>query len=265
VKRISDRIPQESAAASPPFTFSVSRFTDPVFRFTPLPRSFYEPSAALVAPQMLGHWLVHNTPEGPVGGVIVETEAYLADDPACHAFRGETARNRSMFGPPGHAYLYFIYGNHWCFNAVCGARGVGEAVLVRAIEPVSGLGWMRARRRVAFDHQLTNGPGKLCAALGLDRSFDGVDLCDANSLVFIAENPDRRKLLAGQGAVTTSPRIGITKAAPLPLRFHLQGNIHVSRRAVSAGQKPRGAFRESSAVQPSSTRPRASPSPRGWP
>ena len=214
---------------------------------------------------MLGHWLIHNTPDGPIGGVIVETEAYLADDPASHAYRGETARNRSMFGPPGHAYLYFIYGNHWCFNAVCGARGVGEAVLVRALEPVFGLGSMRLRRRVAADQQLTNGPGKLCAALGLDRSFDGMDLCDANSPVFIAENPDRRKWLEGQGAVTASPRIGITKAALLPLRFHLQDNINVSRRAVSAGQKPGEVFRESSAVQPSSRRPRASPSRRGWP
>lgn len=227
MKRNSDSKTQEPAPASPPFTFSDSRFTPP-------PRSFYEPSAALVAPLLLGRWLIHNAPEGRVGGIIVETEAYLADDPASHAFRGETARNRSMFGPPGHAYLYFIYGSHWCFNAVCGARGVGEAVLVRAIEPVFGLGWMRARRRVATDQQLTNGPGKLCAALGFDRSFDGVDLCDASSPVFIAENPDRRKLLAGQGTVMTSPRIGISKAAHLPLRFHLRGNIHVSRRAPLA-------------------------------
>ena len=234
MKRNSGSTPQESAPASPSFTFSVSRFTDPVSRFTPLPRSFYEPSAAAVAPLLLGHWLVRQTPDGPAGGVIVETEAYLAADPACHAFRGETARNRSMFGPPGHAYLYFIYGNHWCFNAVCHARGIGEAVLVRAIEPVFGLDWMRLRRRVASDQQLTNGPGKLCAALGLDRSFDGVDLCDANSPVFIAENPERNKLLAGQGAVIASPRIGITQAAHLPLRFHMRGNRHVSRQGVAA-------------------------------
>ena len=202
--------------------------------FLPLPRSFFEPSASLVAPLLLGRWLIHNAPEGRVGGLIVETEAYLADDPASHSYRGETARNRSMFGSPGHAYLYFIYGKHWCFNAVCGARGVGEAVLVRAIEPVFGLGSMRLRRRVAADQQLTNGPGKLCAALGLDRGFDGVDLCDASSPVFIAENPDRRKLLAGQGTVMTSHRIGISKAADLPLRFHLRGNIHVSRRTPLA-------------------------------
>ena len=203
-----------------------------VSRFTLLSRSFYEPSAARVAPRLLGHWLVRQTPEGPVGGIIVETEAYLADDPASHAYRGETARNRSMFGPPGHAYLYFIYGNHWCFNAVCAARGIGEAVLVRAIEPLFGVDWMRARRRVASDRQLTSGPGKLCAALGLDRSYDGVDLCDAGSTVFIAENPDRKKVLAGQGSVKVSPRIGITRAAHVPLRFYVRGNIHVSRRAV---------------------------------
>lgn len=201
--------------------------------FQALPRSFYEPSASAVAPLLPGHWLIRNTPDGPVGGVIVETEAYLADDPASHAFRGETARNRSMFGPPGHAYLYFIYGNHWCFNAVCHARGIGEAVLVRAIEPAFGVEWMRARRRVSADHQLTSGPGKLCAALGLDRTFDGLDLCDVNSPVFIAKNPDYEARRAGQGNVIVSPRIGITQAAHLPLRFHLAGNRHVSRRNIT--------------------------------
>lgn len=231
MKRNPENTPRPSGNAPPSITFSVSRFT-------PLPRSFYEPSASAVAPLLLGHWLVRHSPDGPVGGLIVETEAYLADDPASHAYRGETSRNRSMFGPPGHAYLYFIYGHHWCFNAVCGARGVGEAVLVRAIEPGFGLDWMRARRRVAAEHQLTNGPGKLCAALGLDRSFDGLDLCDASSPAFIAKNPDRKKLLAGQGTVTTTPRIGITQAAHLPLRFYLEGNSHVSRRAgLSRDQK----------------------------
>lgn len=234
MKRNSENTSQKFADAPAPFTFSVSRFTDPIPPFTPLPRSFYEPSAAAVAPLLLGHWLVRQTPDGPAGGIIVETEAYLAADPACHAFRGETARNRSMFGPPGHAYLYFIYGNHWCFNAVCHARGIGEAVLVRAIEPVFGLDWMRSRRCVASDQQLTNGPGKLCAALGLDRSFDGVDLCAVNSPVFIAENAERNKLLAGQGTVMTSTRIGITQAAHLPLRFYLRGNRHVSRQGVAA-------------------------------
>ena len=139
-----------------------------------------------------------------------------------------------MFGPPGHAYLYFIYGNHWCFNAVCRARGVGEAVLVRAIEPVFGLEWMRARRPVDREINLANGPGKLCAALALNRSFDAVDLCDADAPVFIAKNPGRAESVAAHGPLVASTRIGITQAAHLPLRFFLEGHRGVSRRSLMA-------------------------------
>src|SRR5437867_12887044 len=132
--------------------------------FIPLPRSFFKPSAKLVAPALLGHWLIRSTLEGVCGGVIVETEAYLADDPACHGFRGETARNRSMYGPPGRAYVYFIYGNHWCVNAVCRPSGHAEAVLIRAVEATMGDDLMRARRTVRKLQELTNGPAKLCEA-----------------------------------------------------------------------------------------------------
>src|ERR1041385_6262327 len=108
-----------------------------------LPKSFYEPSAKVVAPLLLGHWLIRNTGAGPCGGIIVETEAYLTDDPACHAAPGPTPRNRVMFGAPGHGYVYLIYGYHFCVNAVCRPAGVGEAVLVRAIEPLFGEDFMR--------------------------------------------------------------------------------------------------------------------------
>ena len=202
----------------------------PPRQFRPLPRKFYEPSAATVAPELLGHWLIRNTPKGPCGGIIVETEAYLDNDPACHAFNGQTKRNRVMWGPPGHCYVYFIYGNHWCFNAVCRPAGQAEALLVRAIEPWFGLDAMRRRRHVPREHDLTNGPGKLCAALDIDRSHDGVDLCDADSPVFIARNPGLAKTLEQLGPLVTTTRIGITRAADLPLRFYLEASKFVSRR-----------------------------------
>jgi DNA-3-methyladenine glycosylase len=201
-----------------------------LMKLATLPRAFYEPSAAVVAPRLLGHWLVRATPVGFSGGLIVETEAYLAQDPACHGFKRETPRNRSMYGPPGRAYVYFIYGNHWCFNAVCRPAGVPEAVLVRAIEPTFGREWMRSNRRVVKALDLTNGPAKFCAALGIDRQFDAADLCDVSSPLFVAANPGREPLVAKLGPTMTTPRVGITRAADWPLRFYLDGSGYVSRR-----------------------------------
>ncbi len=198
-------------------------------RFEPLPTTFYRPSAEVVARGLLGHWLIRNTPDGPCGGAIVEVEAYLKDDPAAHAFNGETARNRVMWGPPGRAYVYFIYGNHWCVNAVCRPAGIAEAVLIRAVEPMMGLDLMRVRRAVDREQDLTNGPGKLCAAMDIGRSMNGVDLSDAKSPLIIARNPRLKSFLRERGPMATTARIGITRAAALPLRFHLQGSPFVSR------------------------------------
>lgn len=195
----------------------------------PLPRSFFAPSAKAVAPELLGHYLIRRSLEGLSGGPIVETEAYLIDDPACHSYRGETARNRAMFGPPGHAYVYLIYGYHYCVNAVCLPAGHGEAVLLRAIEVDLGEPIMRARRDVNKREELTKGPAKLCEALAIDRKLDGVDLCDKKSELFIAENPARADFVLRSGPIVATPRIGITKAAELPLRFFLKGSPFVSR------------------------------------
>jgi DNA-3-methyladenine glycosylase len=203
-------------------------------RMRPLRPSFYEPSAEAVAPRLLGHWLIRNLPSGLCGGPIVEVEAYRAEDPASHAFGGETTRNRAMYGPPGHAYVYFVYGYHFCVNAVCRRAGRAEAVLIRALEAEAGLDAMRLHRPADTNFALTNGPGKLCAALDIDRKLDGVDLCDASSPLFIARNPNLARFRGQRGPVAISPRIGITKAAGLPLRFYLSGSPFLSRR-VRAG------------------------------
>ena len=184
--------------------------------------SFYDRPTELVARELLGAVLECRTDDGVASGRIVETEAYLGPhDPACHAVVGRTERTWHLHGPAGIAYVYFIYGVHWCFNAVTREEGHGSAVLVRAIEPVNGVALMRERRGGVKDAQLTNGPGKLCQALGIDGAMNGLRL-------------DRRPLrvLAGEAVadseVEVTARVGITKAADWPLRYFVRGNPHVS-------------------------------------
>lgn len=207
--------------------------------FRPLPRRFYEPSAKAVAPALLGHWLIRNTPNGPCGGPIVETEAYLVGDPACHGAPGPTARNRVMFGAPGHGYVYLIYGSYCCMNAVCQPHGVAEAVLIRAVEVTIGEELMRRRRQVDAIRALTNGPGKLGLAMGIDRRLDGVDLCNTTSPLFIARNPAAARFREDRGPTVTTTRIGLTKAAHLPLRFYLEGSPFVSKRRSASQRQAR--------------------------
>ncbi len=197
------------------------------------PPDFYDRDPRLVARELLGAVLECRTPEGLASGRIVETEAYLGPhDPACHAVAGRTARTWHLHGPPGIAYVYRIYGMHWCFNAVTLPEGVGSAVLVRAVEPLDGLPLMRARRalRVATtraERELTNGPGKLCAALGIDGRHDGLWLDgagnDAGALALRAGAP------VPDDAVLVTPRIGITRAADWPLRYLVGDSPFVSR------------------------------------
>lgn len=203
---------------------------------TPLPASFYGRSAGFVAPKLLGHFLLRRKPDGTwAGGPIVETEAYLANDPACHGYRRETPRNRSMYGPPGRAYVYFIYGNYFCCNAVCAPSGVAEAVLIRALEPMFDAGWMRENRPVPSSRDLANGPAKLCLALQIERGWDGVDLSAPSSGLIIARNPGVREFRRERGPLITTTRIGLSVAADLPLRFYLEGSDGVSKRV-----RPRG-------------------------
>ena len=178
-------------------------------------------SALDLAPRLLGCLIARQDARGLRLGRIVETEAYLPDDPASHSFKGLKPRCRSMFGRAGLAYVYKIYGIHHCLNVVTGPEGRGEAVLIRALEPLDGLPLMQAARGTA--KSLTNGPGRLCQALDIDGTLDGEDLLTSDRLFIMKGDAPRERIVA-------SPRIGITQAADLPWRFTLEGNPHVSRR-----------------------------------
>jgi DNA-3-methyladenine glycosylase len=193
--------------------------------FSPLPRSFYARPVLAVARDVIGKLLVHDTPEGRVAGRIVESEAYRGpEDRAAHSYGGRrTARTEVMFGPPGYAYVFFVYGMHHQMNLVTTEDGAPHAVLLRAVEPLVGLELMATRRGLpATDRNLTNGPGKLCQAFGIDRGHYGLDLCEAR--LFLAEGP--------RGRVLRSPRVGVDYAgvwAERPWRFYEHENPWVSR------------------------------------
>jgi len=156
-----------------------------------------------------------------VGGIVVEVEAYDQEDPAAHGYRGPTARNASMFGPPGHAYVYRSYGIHWCLNLVCDVEGRAEAALVRALEPTQGLDEMRRRRGLDDPRLLCAGPGRLCQALGITRDYGGLPL---------DEPPFELHAAAPGLEVVTGVRIGIARAADRPWRYGLAGSRYLSRR-----------------------------------
>jgi DNA-3-methyladenine glycosylase len=181
-----------------------------------LPADRFARSVHDLAPELIGATLLVDG----VGGRIVEVEAYDHEDPASHGYRGRTARNASMFGPPGHAYVYRSYGIHWCLNLVCEAVGVANAILVRALEPTHGLEAMRERRGLENPMLLCSGPGRLCQALGITREHDGLALDRPPFELF--ERDRRVEVVAG-------PRIGITRAAELPWRYVEAGSRFVSR------------------------------------
>lgn len=190
-------------------------------------RAFFERPTRALARALIGTFLVHDAPEGRTIGRIVETEAYLgARDPAAHSFRGPTARNRTMFGPPGRLYVYFIYGMHHCANVVSAPEGVGEAILLRALEPVEGLELMVARRGTTQVRELCRGPARLVRAMGLGPEDDGAAL--GGPRLFIAPRgalgswPKRPR-------IRSDVRIGISRASELPLRFLEADNPYVSR------------------------------------
>jgi DNA-3-methyladenine glycosylase len=194
-----------------------------------LPPDFYDRPTELVARELLGAVLECRTTEGVASGRIVETEAYLGEhDLACHAAAGRTGRTDPLYGPPGIAYVYFIYGMYWCFNAVTRAEGEPSAVLVRALEPLDGIDLMRQRRRLRSprDTDLTNGPGKLCQALGIDGHFNRLRL-DRPPLRI------RRGVDVPREAVTVTPRVGISRSADWPLRWFVSDSPFVSKTPAS--------------------------------
>ena len=175
-----------------------------------------------IAKRLIGMRLVSKSGGPRTAGIIVETEAYLRGDPACHASRGMTKRNESMFLSPGHSYVYLIYGMYHCFNVVTAPHGVGEAVLIRAIEPTDGIEAMSLRRNAAAIGNLANGPGKLCQAMGIDKSLDGQHLWES-TLLYIEEGQLRKHTIA------SSERVGISSGKDLLLRYFLKGSPYVSR------------------------------------
>ena len=190
----------------------------------PLPRAFYTGPTLTVARELLGQLLVRIYHSHFLVGRIVETEAYIGkDDPACHAARGKTPRNAVMFGPPGYSYIYFIYGKHYCLNVVTEPEGCPAAVLIRAIEPVDGIEWMQQLRGGRPPQQLTNGPGKLCQALALDRQLNGIDMCRIGPLYIIRGTAVNRK------QIVQAPRVGIKQGTEHPWRFYIKDNPFVSR------------------------------------
>jgi DNA-3-methyladenine glycosylase len=207
-----------------------------------------------VAPALLGCVLEHSTADGLVAVALSEVEAYAgAADPASHAYRGMSARNAVMFGPPGHAYVYFTYGMHWCVNVVCGPPGEAEAVLLRAGRIIAGE--ELARRRRGFDpsrspRDLARGPARLCQALAIDHAQNGADLCDPAGALRLRGGGDS----AGSGAesagtqprIEAGPRVGISKAADLPWRFWLAQDATVSAYRPSG---PRSGRRETSSAR----------------
>jgi len=204
----------------------------------PLSKTFFNQPTLQLAEALLGQHLIHDSPEGLTVGKIVETEAYLfKNDPACHAHRGKTKRNEVMFGPPGFSYVYFIYGMYELFNVTSGPEEHGEAVLIRALEPIEGIELMSKRRQSLKTttpslQNLCNGPGKLVQALGISRAHNGFDL--RQSPIRIIQAPKLKSSSITAAKVTKTPvikttRIGISSGAELPYRFYLQGNKFVSK------------------------------------
>lgn len=186
-----------------------------------LDKSFFNQKVEELANTLLGCELVHETPEGVTAGIIVETESYHETDEASHSYNGRTKRTEVMFGPPGHAYIYFTYGMHYCFNIVAEEEGIGAGVLIRALEPTQGIELMKKRRNQDVIHNLCNGPAKLVQALAISKADYGKPLYEGNLYITEPKLKDFK--------IAFGPRVGISKAQEKPWRFWIENNPFVSR------------------------------------
>jgi DNA-3-methyladenine glycosylase len=187
-------------------------------------RRFFERSAEILAKDLLGCILYIRHGRKILSGTIVETESYHESDPASHSFRGRKKRNLPMFLSGGYVYVYFIYGNHFCVNIVAGKKDIGEAVLIRALEPLTGIEQMKVNRKKDDIHDLCSGPGKLCAALGIDKTFNGIDLSGSKNIYLTRSKKIPKK------NIIASKRIGLTKGVDKLLRFTIRDSKFVSRK-----------------------------------
>ena len=190
--------------------------------------AFFRQDTVELARKLLGCLLIHRTPDGAAGGMIVEAEAYVgAIDKACHAYRNRSGRTEIMYHDGGYAYVYLIYGMHHCFNSVTGPEGEGNAVLIRALEPVIGLDLMQQRRHTNTMQHLCSGPGKVCQALGITKNEYGLDLCAADSPLRLI-----RYRYIPEAQIVATPRINVAyaeEAAAWPWRFYVKDNLYVSK------------------------------------
>ena len=213
----------------------------------PLARGFFDRPAEEVAPELLGRFLERSSPDGTVMVRITEVEAYAGErDPASHASRGRTSRNAVMFGRPGHAYVYFTYGMHFCVNLVCLGEGTAAAVLLRAGEIESGRELARERRPRARDRELARGPARLCQALAIGRELNGADVCDPDGALRVLDAPVAVPAVSSPGLIQAGPRTGVNGAKDVPWRFWLAGEpsvspyrLHIPRRRPGTGSPGR--------------------------
>ncbi|MFH1238450.1 MAG: DNA-3-methyladenine glycosylase [archaeon] len=190
----------------------------------PVSKSLFRKDTVTVAKALLGKFIVRETSKGRIVAKIVETEAYLFDDPASHSFNGKTYRNALMFGVPGKSYVYFTYGMYHCLNVSTNKNGIGEAVLIRALEPVEGIDIMKRNRSGVEEKNLCNGPGKLTIALGITKAHNGIDLLDGKSELRLMQSAKEKKF-----EIVEATRVGISKATERLHRFYIRGNKWVSR------------------------------------